>query len=318
VAGGPVLGLVIGGPLVEAIGWRAIFVFQAPLLLGAALVAFAVLPDTRRHHDVHFDIRGQVALVLSLGGLLFAVDRAAAWGFTSPWVIGGLLLLPAAGWWFVSIERSVEHPLIPLHWFRRRGFAVPVAVSFFIQFGYMGGFILTPKLLAEVRGLGADTVALMMVPRPLTFAIAGPIAGMLAHRITARSTVVGGLISLALSLFAFAWIAPDPGTAAVVLALTLSGFGIGAAQPRVASAVANAVSDEDLGVAGATHQLVAQVGTTLGMNVLEGVQVATVKSAGLGGSYRNAYLVGAGVAVIGVGVAAFLVDVGERVRPRSA
>ena len=311
VAGGPVLGLVIGGPLVEAIGWRAIFWFQTPLLLAAAIAAWVVLPETKRHHDVHFDVRGQVALILSLGGLLFAIDRASVWGLSNPWVVAGLVLFPLAGWWFIRIEQRVEHPLIPLRWMRRRAFAIPVVVGFFIQFGYMGGFILTPKLMAEVRGLGADAVALMMIPRPLTFAIAGPIAGYLSYRISARTTVVGGLVSLALSLFAFAWVSPDPGTAVVVIALALSGFGIGAAQPRLASAVANSVDDSDLGIAGAAQLLVAQVGTTLGMNGLEAVQVGTVDTAGLGGSYRNAYLVGAAFAVVGVVFAMFLVDIGE-------
>ncbi|MEZ5269214.1 MAG: MFS transporter [Microthrixaceae bacterium] len=294
MAGGPVLGLVIGGPLVEAVGWRAIFWFQTPLLLGAALVALVVLPETRRHHDVHFDVLGQVALVVSLAGLLLAIDRASVWGFTNRWVLLGIVVCPLGAWWFVRVERRVEFPLIPLHWFKRRGFSVPVAVSFFIQFGYMGGFILTPKLLAEVRGLGAETIALMMVPRPLTFAIAGPIAGYMAHRISARATVVGGLLSLVASLSTFAFVSSDPKTVVVVVALTLSGFGIGAAQPRIASAVANSVQDQDLGIAGATQQLVAQVGTTVGMNGLEAMQVATVGSAGLAGSYPERLCVGCG------------------------
>ncbi|MEZ5238850.1 MAG: MFS transporter [Microthrixaceae bacterium] len=67
MAGGPVLGLVLGGPLVEAVGWRAIFWFQTPLLLAAAVAAFFLLPETRRHRNVHFDVLGQVALVVSLG-----------------------------------------------------------------------------------------------------------------------------------------------------------------------------------------------------------------------------------------------------------
>ncbi|MFV0316631.1 MAG: MFS transporter [Microthrixaceae bacterium] len=315
MAGGPVLGLVIGGPLVEAVGWRAIFWFQTPLLLGAAVVALLILPETRRHHDVHFDVWGQVALVVSLGGLLLAIDRASVWGIANGWVLGGLVLCPLGAWWFVRIERRVLHPLIPLEWFRRRGFAVPVLVSFFIQFGYMGGFILTPKMLADVRGLGAETIALMMVPRPLTFAIAGPVAGYLAYRISARSTVVAGLVSLALSLAVFAAVSSEPTTVAVVVALTLSGVGIGAAQPRIASAVANAVQDQDLGIAGATQQLVSQVGTTVGMNGLEAIQVATVGSAGLAGSYRNAYILGTVVALLGLVLATRLVDLGE-VSPR--
>lgn len=316
IAGGPVLGLVIGGPLVERIGWRAIFWFQTPLLLAAAIVAWMVLPDTRRHHDVRFDVKGQLALAASLAGLLLAVDRAARWGLTNAWVVGGMVLAVVAGLAFVRVERSARDPLFPLVWLRRRGFVVPVAVGFFIQFGYMGGFILAPKLLVEVSGYGADAVALMMVPRPLTFAIAGPLAGMVAHRITARTTVFGGVCSLVASLAAFAWIAPDPSTAVVVIALTLSGFGIGAAQPRVASAVANSVDDQDLGIAGAAHQLVSQVGTTLGMNVLESIQVASVAGLGLGLSYRVSYAVGALVAAVGAVMSLALVDVGERVRDR--
>lgn len=313
MAGGPVLGLVLGGPLVEAVGWRAIFWFQAPLLLTAAIAAFFWLPETRRHHDVHFDVMGQVALLVSLAGLLFAIDRSSVWGLTNPWVLGGVITFPLGLWWFVRVERRVAHPLIPLQWFRRRGFAIPVAVSFFLQFGYMGGFILTPKMLAEVRGLQEDTIALMMVPRPLTFAIAGPVAGFLAYRIRARTTVVAGLLSLAGSLLVFALVADDPGTVIVVVALTLSGFGVGAAQPRIASAVANAVDDEDLGIAGATQQLVAQVGTTVGMNGLEAMQVATVSSAGLAGSYSNAFFLGTAVALAGVVVALWMVDEGERI-----
>jgi len=140
------------------------------------------------------------------------------------------------------------------------------------------------------------------------------VAGMLAGRISARSTVAGGLLSLVCSLLIFALISPDPSTLVVVFALTLSGFGIGAAQPRIASAVANSVDDKDLGIAGATQQLVAQVGTTLGMNGLEAVQVATRGSTSLGGSYRNAFLLGAAVAAIGFVLALFMVDPGEKLR----
>jgi MFS family permease len=308
VAGGPVLGLVIGGPLVEAVGWRVIFWAQAPLLGLAVLGAWVLLPETPRRAKVHFDVAGQAVLFLTLAALLFAIDRSAAWGFGHPVVIGSFVLVPVAAWWFTKVERRVEHPLIPMHWFTRRAFAVPVAVSFFIMFGYMGGFTLTPKLLAEVRDMSPDTISLIMIPRPLTFAIAGPVAGLLAMRITARSTVVAGMVSLVLSMAMFAWAAPDPGTAVVVVALTLSGIGIGAAQPRVAATVANAVDDQDLGIAGATQQLFAHVGTAVGMNLLETVQVASRPAMGLGGSYRVAYGVGAAVSAVGLVLATGLRD----------
>jgi EmrB/QacA subfamily drug resistance transporter len=309
VAGGPVFGLVVGGPLVEAYGWRAIFWFQAPLLAVATLASWWLLPETPRRLHVHFDIQGQATLAVALAGLLIGIDRAAAWGPTNPWVVASFALVPLGLWAFVRVERRVPHPLIPLGWFRRRNFAVPVAVGFAVQFGYMGGFILAPKLLADVRGLSADAIALLMVPRPLTFAIAGPVAGWLATRISPRTTVVAGTIALSLSMTIFAFVASDPTTAAIVLALTLSGIGIGAAQPRLTACVANAVHEEDLGIAGATQLLVAQVGTTVGMNLLEAIQVtaaAGATGAAAGSSYSIAYGVGAAVAVVGVALAGLL------------
>ncbi|MEI2700013.1 MAG: MFS transporter [Microthrixaceae bacterium] len=303
VAGGPVVGLVIGGPLVEQVGWRMIFWVQAPLLALSALLAWFIIPDTPRRTGVHFDVRGQAVLFMLLGWLLFGIDRGAAWGFASPWVLASFALTGLSTWWFIRVEHHQEHPLIPMAWFRRSGFAVPVFVSFFMQFGYMGGFTLTPKLLAEVRGLGPDAISLMMIPRPLTFAIAGPVAGMLAGRISPRTAIASGMAALAISMALFALIAPDPTTWLVVTALTLSGIGVGASLPRVSASVANSVEDVDLGVAGATQQLLAQIGTTVGINLLETIQVATLGGAGLAGSYRIAYGVGAGVSAVGMVVA---------------
>jgi predicted MFS family arabinose efflux permease len=295
---------------VEAFGWRAIFAVQAPLLAAATLVAFVVLPETPRRRDVHFDLRGQLWLTLALAGLLLGIDRAAAWGIGNPWVLACFALVPIGLWGFVRVERRVEHPLIPLHWFSRRSFTVPVGVSFFMQFGYMGGFILTPLLLEEVRGLDADVVALIMVPRPLTFAIAGPLAGYLVGRVSTRSTIVAGTASLTLSMAVFAYVASDPATAVVVVALTLSGIGVGAAQPGIAASVANSVANADLGIAGATQQLVSQVGTTLGMNVLGAVELVARDAGDPGGSYAIAYAVGA--AVTGVGFVLSLFMPGDR------
>lgn len=312
VAGGPVVGLVVGGPLVESVGWRVIFWAQGPLLLLAIAMSWALLPETPRRRDVHFDVKGQIVLFLGLGALLLGIDRSAVWGFGNPAVLACFALVPSALWWFVRVERQVEHPLIPMQWFTRRAFAIPVLVSFFLQFGYMGGFTLTPKLLDEMRGMSPETISLIMIPRPLTFAIAGPVAGLLAARISARTTVVAGMASLVLSMGLFAWVAPDPGTAVVVVALTLSGIGIGASQPAVAASVANSVDDQDLGIAGATQQLFAQVGTAVGMNFLETVQVATRPSMGLGRSYQLAYGVGTAVSVVGLLLATQLRERVER------
>ena len=94
VAGGPVVGLALGGPLVEAVGWRVIFWAQAPLIAASVAVSFVLLPRTERRPDVHFDVAGQAMLFLTLGSLLFAMATGAAlahWVLDVDWWVGVLL-----------------------------------------------------------------------------------------------------------------------------------------------------------------------------------------------------------------------------------
>lgn len=303
VAGGPVLGLVAGGPLVDAFGWRAIFWLQTPLFVLAALVAFVVLPETPLRPGVRFDVPGQLALMAALGGLLFGVDRGRTWGWGSPPVLTGFATFVVMTAVFVVVERRVEHPLVPLHYFSRRAFSAPIAVQFFTNFGYMGGFILAPKLLDEVRGLSPGAISLLLIPRPFVFAVCGPIAGYLVSRVGTRRFSVFGSMCMTASLGIMSLISRDPASAMVVMAIAISGIGMGSAQPALASSIANSVDDRDLGVAGATQQLMGQLGASLGMNLLDSIQVQRAAVVDVGTSFGQAYMVGAGVSAIGVLVA---------------
>ena len=95
-AGSPVLGVVLGGPLVEAVGWRVIFLVQAPLCLAAMVVAIVMLPETDRGEAGRFDWAGAVLLGTGITSLLLATNRGSVWGWTSPAVIGLYVLAPVA------------------------------------------------------------------------------------------------------------------------------------------------------------------------------------------------------------------------------
>lgn len=302
-AGGPVVGLVIGGPLVDAFGWRTIFWGQVPLLLVALGLAWRLLPRTPTSHGARFDLAGTVVLSTGLVALLVAAERGRVWGWTSAAWSATVLVGVAALVVFVRIEARAAHPLLPLRYFRRRSFVAPMLVLLFAQFGYMGGFILAPKLLVELDGRTAAQTSLLLVPRPLSFAVAGVVSGYAVARIGGRRIAVvgGGLVSL--SLLGMAWVADDVDLVVVVVAIALSGLGMGAAQPTISASIANSVDDRDLGVAGAASQMVAQVATSLGMNVLDAIQASTVAAVGAAASYQRAYLVGAVITTAAVAAA---------------
>jgi EmrB/QacA subfamily drug resistance transporter len=305
-AGGPVVGLVVGGPVVEAFGWRWIFVAQVPLTLVTLLVSDAVLPDTRSERVTSFDLPGAATLGLAALSLLFAVNRGPSFGWSSPVIVGGFVFAALALAVFVWVERRVEQPLLPLRYARRRNFSSPLANQLFGNFAYMGGFILTPLFLQHEFGYSESHSSLLLIARPLTFAIAGPIAGFLTLRVGERSVAVFGAATLLGSMFALAAVQPGATDLFIIGALALSGIGMGASSPAMAAAIANSVDDDDLGVVGATHQMVGQIGAAIGMQVMIAVQVAREPAVGGVTAYHDAYLVGAAAAALSLVAAAFV------------
>jgi EmrB/QacA subfamily drug resistance transporter len=304
-AGGPVIGVVILGPVVEAHGWRWIFAIQAPFTLAVAVIGFFVLPDTVRRRDVRFDIPGSILIALAAASALVALNRGHA-GWTSPAVLVGFALAPILLVLWVRVERRVDQPLFPLEYLGERNFAAPVANQFFTNFAYMGGFIITPLLLQDVLDLSIAESGYVSIVRPLTFAIAGPVAGWAAIRVGERRAGVFGSTLLLLSMLVFATVGTDSSLVPVFVALALSGVAMGTASPAMAASVANAVQDHDLGIAGAAQQMVSTLGTAAGTQVLFTVQEAQQHN-GLSASFHAAYLVGAVAAAVGVVASAFVV-----------
>src|SRR6266536_3009655 len=191
-AGAPVLGLVAGGPLVDAIGWRAIFLVQAPLALLALLVAFPILHETPRLEREPIDYAGACTLAAAVVNALLGLSLGNQLGWTHPVVLGLFAAAPVAVGAFVMVERRAAHPLLPLQFFTRRNFSDSLVAQFMSNFGYMGGFIITPLLMERIFGFTVAATSLAMICRPLSFSVSSPIAGYVAVRVGERRASVLG------------------------------------------------------------------------------------------------------------------------------
>jgi EmrB/QacA subfamily drug resistance transporter len=302
-AGAPVIGVVVGGPLVAAIGWRVIFLVQAPLCFLGLVVALVLLPETDRGTRSRFDVAGAALLGLGVTAFLIAMNRGGEWGWTSPAVVAGFLVAPIALAAFVAVERRVPEPLLPLGWLKRRNITGPIACQGFSNFAYMGGLILTPVLLEQGLGFTTAAVGLIIIARPLAFSITSPTFSYATIRVGERvAGVLGSLVVLA-SMLALARVQVGSPTGLIVLGLALSGVGLGMSSPALTAVVADAVAEADLGVAAAMQQLVAQVGSVVGVQLMQTVQAGTVTRSGYIGSFANAYYVGAVACALAAGAA---------------
>lgn len=303
-AGGPVIGVAIGGPVIQHFGWRWIFVAQVPLIAIATILAVLVLPETGKGKKQRLDWAGAAALTVAATSVLLGLNRGPEWGWTHPGVLLAFALAPVATAAFLRIEATAPQPLLPLGYLRRRNFSAPIGQAVFSQFAYMGGFILSPLLLADVFDYSETRIGLIVIARPLAFSITAPIAGYLAVRLGERSAAIVGTLGVIASMVMFAQVEDDPRLGLVIGALALSGVGLGISSPSVAASVGNAVDEADLGIASAAQQLLTQVGLVAGIQIMQTVQASRH-------SFSDAYWVGAAVCCIAL-VCAFWVRSADR------
>lgn len=292
-AGSPAIGLVIGGPLIDAVGWRPMFGIQAALSIVPVAAAYLVLRETPRRTDVGFDVAGSLTLAIGAGGFMFALNQVPERGLDSIIVVAfatGVAGLAA----FCFVESRVAFPLLPLEFFRRRNFTTSVLAALFSGAAYMGGFILAPLLLQSVFALSVSATALVMLIRPASFAATSPIGGAVATRIGERPVAMFGSIAIAGALVLLGVGGTSDLLMLVVVALALQGIGNGTAQPTITATLSNSVDEADLGIAAAAQRMAFQVGSALGISTLTSIYGGTEQAS----DFLTAYMVGAGLGIV--------------------
>ena len=294
-----VTGLVVGGPIIDTIGWRPLFLIQAGLALAALLPAIIVLrPDEPREQKVPLDRAGAVFLALTAFCLTFGVNRIAAVG-PSPVVVTLLALCPVGAWLLARTERASSHPLIPLRLVKNRNVWLASVASFALYAAWLASFVVTPLLLETMFGYSATTTSLITLCRTGSTLVAAPSASRLGSRFGERPTLIVSSAVTAVSMVLLGAGAWDGNIAVVVSALLLGGLAFGHAQPAVVAVIANSVEPSDFGLATSLQQTATQMGSVFSI----GLVTAIAAGATTAGPYTEAYVVAAVLATAATAVA---------------
>jgi len=319
MTGAPTIGLVIGGPLIDYIGWRNLFFVFAAITVLAFAASLRFLRPTPVRSSHSFDYLGGLTLAGAVLAALLAVTRLTTLlrddgpgPAVSDWLFWLLAVLALTGAWaFVRIERTAPEPMLKLDYFARPNFTLPMASSALVQFAYMGGFVVAPALLTEQYGWSLGAAALLLAPRPATFSLASPLGGYLPGRIGQKPPIVLGAVAMMVSMAGFTWAAQYSngfGIGLIVVALILSGASAGLSQPSVMAMVVDNVDDDDMGIANGMAQQVMFIGIVLGvqtMNVLAGDNASPTR-------FSITFALGMAAAVAGLAAAMAIKSPGRR------
>jgi EmrB/QacA subfamily drug resistance transporter len=320
IAFSPLLGVIVGGFVVEAFGWRWIFFGQVPFSLVALTLGLLVLRESKGEEGQHFDVPGCVLSIVGLGAMLLVFNR----GIGGDWSWIGLPLLTTATVAvvalvaFVRVELASPAPVLPVGYFRRRRFAGAVSANFFANFAYMGGFFITSVMLAEpgLFGYSQDRVSLAVAPRAASLGVMGPIGGYAAARFGGRRMATIGMTLILASMVALAVATGGVPYVLLLPGLVLSGFGLGLVAPPAAATVTNEAADADLAAASGALNMGASVGSATGIATMSAVLTSASGSADPGaGAFSAAFVFGAVMSAIGLVAAGNLGKADTPARP---
>jgi predicted MFS family arabinose efflux permease len=258
-----------------------------------------------------------LAGTVTAGMLVLSIGPVAGWNSVGVVVSGAAAL--ALGIVFVWREATFATPLVPTTYWRRRNFMFPMGAKAFSSFAYFGGFFLFPLLMEQVYGYSVSQVGFLSVARPLVFAVSAPIAGYMTVRTGERNASLIGTGSLLVSMVLFATLTESSTLVVILLALALSGLGMGVSMPATSATMSNELAESEYGVMSAAQLLASQVGEVAGIQVVLTIQESLARrgsgthGASLLRSFSVPFWVGAAAAGLSVVCALFI-----RAMPRAA
>ena len=277
---GVALGPFVGGAVVEGIAWQWIFWLNVPVGLVVIPLAARKLTESRGA-DSSLDLGGLALVGAGLFGVTFGIIRGEALGWGSATVLtslgAGVALLAA----FVRWELRAAEPMLPMRFFRKRGFSATNGLSFAMFFGMFGSIFLLGQFFQVAQGYGPLEAGARTLPWTAMPIFVAPIAGALIGRVGTRPLMALGLT---LQATALAWIAvvSEPSTpfSSLLIPFVLAGSGMALVFPTAASAVLDSVRPEEAGKASGATNAIREVGGVMGVAVL-----ATIFSAN--GGYES-------------------------------
>jgi DHA2 family methylenomycin A resistance protein-like MFS transporter len=298
VASGP----IIGGLVVQALGWRWAFAFNVPLSLLLAGAAMVAVPANRGHKGEHrFDRAGALLVTLGMAGLVFGIIEGRERGWTSVAVLGAFAAGAGLMAAFAVVERRHPDPLIDLELLRRPAFAAANLGGGTMIFVLIGATVYLSALLQETRGMTPLGTGVALLPLGVAVALLAPVSGRLTARIPARTMIVAGMLCACAGTAMLSRVHDGPFWPGLIVL----GIGTGLALPTMTAAAVSAVPARRTGMASAIHNASRQVGATLGVAVL-GTVVLSHDS--LGAGLRAALTVSAVVLLVVAALAARLLS----------
>jgi len=270
------LGPIVGGILVTAFDWRAIFMINIPVGFIAVMLILRYVPESRAAKARRFDPIGQSLMIVLLAAVTFGIIEAPKLGWTSPVILGSFIASGLALLAILFYEPRRDEPLIDLRFFRSVPFsaAVVILISAFAAFG--GFLFLSTLYLQEVRDFTPIQAGLATVPLALMTVLSSPLSGRLVGRHGPRPSLLIAGVCLVTACAMLTQIGQDTPIAWLIAAYVIFGTGFGFVNTPATNAAVSGMPRAQAGTASAIATTSRQFGQALGVAVVGAIVTSQV------------------------------------------
>jgi EmrB/QacA subfamily drug resistance transporter len=261
------IGPLVGGALVDSLGWESIFYLNVPIGLAAISVTYLKLRESRDPNATRVDWAGVATFSGALFLLVLALVRGNDEGWGSTLIVslfaGAGALLAA----FIAIERRVAEPMLPLSLFKRPAFTGVQLAAFAVSGSLFALFLYLTLYLQNYLGYTPFEAGLRYLPITIASFVAAPIAGVLLSRVQARVLMSIGLAGGGLGLLLMSGVGAGDDWTTLLGGFLVAGAGVGLLNPVIADVALSVVPKERSGMAAGINDTFRQVGVAVGIAV---------------------------------------------------
>ncbi|WGS53247.1 MFS transporter [Paraburkholderia sp. D15] len=288
-------GPTLGGLLIDHFGWRAIFLINLPVCVLTLWLTYRFVRESTRSASRRLDPAGQLVAIVTLGVLTASIIGSGAYGWSDPWVWGGLVSAALLGVAFVALERRHPAPMLPLAFFRIPGFPGAVVVGALSNLAFYGLIFSLSLYFQRSQGYTATQAGMALFPLTIIM-LANIASAKLSVRFGFRTTIVVGLCASAIGYLSLGLLLGRSAYPALVPGLALMAIGGGIAIPALTAFLLGHVEAGQSGIASAILNTGRQVGAAIGVALLGALVSGNAQAIAAGASH--AFLFATGLLVV--------------------